>query len=151
MDGMTFKFYMEYAEGTQRLSVDIARNILNDLAPDLADCSDMYVEEYCRSVDSTGNLPDTNRRLGFFADSSLLLSIGNEWLAAIVCGIVVEMVHDYIRNRQMKEDFVKYEHIDSLTHQAQDLAIQNGIDESTAIEFSAKFKEALLANPIFPP
>jgi|GEM_PF-6544708 len=140
---------MEYAESTQLLSADIARNIIKDLAPDLADCSDLYVEEYCRSMDSTFNLSDKNRRLGFFADSSLLLSLGNEWLAAIICGIIVELVHDYIKKRQMKEDLVKFEHIESLANQAHNLAVQNGFDETKATEFSTKFKEVLLANPLF--
>jgi hypothetical protein len=148
---MSRDFSMELAEGTENLSNTISKRILQDMMPDQADNSDIYIEEYCQHLLNPASVVDQNRRLGFIAENSVLIALSNEWFAALVCGIVVEMVNDFLKERQRKRDFSQQEKIESLEKKAQELAVNNGMDASKVEEFSRKFTETFLTKALLFP
>jgi hypothetical protein len=126
------------------ISTIVARELIRTIDPPRVQDCDIIVEEYCSSDPGTPGT-GTDKPHGFIGIDSFLC---NELPAAIICGIIVEVIKFYVIDLLPRSSHRKRKDcVEVLSRQFLEEARREGLEDTRAAELRLKFHEFLLANP----
>jgi hypothetical protein len=135
-------------EEIRKMSTDISRKLLSDLAIKGSEHCDIIIDEYLSSSEKY-DLDGAPHPLGFIDVGALIVS---DIPKALICTAVVEVSKYFFRVMYHQiDEMSRGEKVETLSSKFSDEAIKMGLTPSQAEKLARKFTEILMVSPFLNP